>query len=69
MTSRRKLLERRRGPAEPQVPELTTAAAATGYQPLITQQAAVADATDAASAITQLNSLLAKLRTIGLIAT
>lgn len=33
------------------------------------QQAAVADATDAGSVITQLNSLLAKLRTVGIIAT
>lgn len=33
------------------------------------QPAAVADATDAASVITQLNELLARLRTIGLIAT
>ena len=33
------------------------------------QQTAVADATDAASVITQLNSLLAKLRTVGIIAT
>ena len=33
------------------------------------QQAAVADATDAGTAITQLNSLLAKLRTVGIIAT
>ena len=32
------------------------------------QPTAVADATDAAAAITQLNALLAKLRTIGLIA-
>jgi hypothetical protein len=40
-----------------------------GTQILTSQQAAVADATDAASAITQLNSLLAKLRTHGLIAT
>lgn len=35
----------------------------------VVQQAAVADATDAASVITQLNDLLAKLRTIGIIAT
>jgi hypothetical protein len=34
-----------------------------------TKPASVADATDAASVITQLNSLLAKLRTIGIIAT
>ena len=33
------------------------------------QQAAVADATDAGTVITQLNSLLAKLRTVGIIAT
>jgi hypothetical protein len=33
------------------------------------QPTAVADATDAASAITQLNALLARLRTIGIIAT
>jgi hypothetical protein len=35
----------------------------------VVQQAAVADATDAATAITQLNDLLARLRTLGLIAT
>lgn len=35
----------------------------------VVQPAAVADATDAASAITQLNALLAKLRTLGIIAT
>jgi hypothetical protein len=35
----------------------------------VVQQAAVADATDAASVITQLNALLARLRTLGLIAT
>jgi hypothetical protein len=35
----------------------------------IVQPAAVADATDAASVITQLNDLLSKLRTLGLIAT
>lgn len=35
----------------------------------VTQPSAITDATDAASAITQLNSLLAKLRTLGLIAT
>lgn len=35
----------------------------------VVQQAAVIDATDAATVITQLNSLLAKLRTIGIIAT
>lgn len=33
------------------------------------QPSAVADATDAASAVTQLNALLARLRTLGLIAT
>jgi hypothetical protein len=38
-------------------------------QVLKEQQAAVADATDAASAITQLNALLARLRAHGLIAT
>jgi hypothetical protein len=35
----------------------------------VVQPTAVADATDAASAVTQLNNLLAKLRTIGIIAT
>jgi hypothetical protein len=35
----------------------------------VVQQAAVADATDAATAITQLNDLLAAMRTLGLIAT
>jgi hypothetical protein len=35
----------------------------------VVQPAAVADATDAATVITQLNDLLAKLRTLGLIAT
>lgn len=35
----------------------------------VVQPTAVADATDAASVITQLNALLAKLRTLGLIAT
>jgi hypothetical protein len=35
----------------------------------VAQPAAVADATDAASAITQLNALLARLRSLGLIAT
>jgi hypothetical protein len=35
----------------------------------VVQQAAVADATDAATAITQLNDLLAAIRTLGLIAT
>ena len=35
----------------------------------LAQQAAVADATDAGTVITQLNSLLAKLRTVGIIAT
>jgi hypothetical protein len=35
----------------------------------VDQQAAVADATDAATAITQLNDLLAAMRTLGLIAT
>jgi hypothetical protein len=35
----------------------------------VVQPAAVADATDAASVITQLNDLLAKLRTLGIIAT
>ena len=35
----------------------------------VVQPTAIADATDAASAITQLNDLLAKLRTIGIIAT
>lgn len=35
----------------------------------VVQPTAVADATDAATAITQLNALLAKLRTLGLIAT
>lgn len=39
-----------------------------GTQVITSRQTAVADATDAASAITQLNSLLAKLRTHGLIA-
>jgi hypothetical protein len=39
-----------------------------GATPVV-QQAAVADATDAATAITQLNDLLARLRTLGLIAT
>ena len=39
-----------------------------GNQVVGSRQAAVADATDAASAITQLNDLLAKLRTHGLIA-
>ena len=40
----------------------------SGNQVVSARQAAVADATDAASVITQLNSLLAKLRTHGLIA-
>ena len=40
-----------------------------GTQVVTNQQAAVADATDAASAITQLNALLARARTHGLIAT
>ena len=35
----------------------------------VVQPAAVADATDAASVITQLNALLSRLRTLGLIAT
>jgi hypothetical protein len=35
----------------------------------VVQQAAIADATDAATAITQLNDLLAAMRTLGLIAT
>jgi hypothetical protein len=35
----------------------------------VVQPTAVADATDAATAITQLNDLLAKLRTLGIIAT
>jgi hypothetical protein len=35
----------------------------------VVQPAAVADATDEATAITQLNDLLAKLRTLGIIAT
>jgi hypothetical protein len=35
----------------------------------VVQPTAVADATDAATAITQLNALLAKLRTLGIIAT
>ena len=35
----------------------------------VVQPAAVSDATDAATVITQLNDLLAKLRTLGLIAT
>ena len=35
----------------------------------VVQPAAVADATDAATVITQLNDLLAKLRTLGIIAT
>jgi hypothetical protein len=35
----------------------------------VVQPTAVADATDAATVITQLNALLAKLRTLGLIAT
>jgi hypothetical protein len=35
----------------------------------VVQPAAVADATDAATVITQLNALLAKLRTLGIIAT
>jgi len=35
----------------------------------VAQPAAVADATDAASVITQLNLLLARMRTLGLIAT
>ena len=39
-----------------------------GATPVV-QQAAVADATDAATAITQLNDLLAAMRTLGLIAT
>jgi hypothetical protein len=39
-----------------------------GATPVV-QQAAVADATDAATAITQLNDLLASMRTLGLIAT
>lgn len=39
-----------------------------GATPVV-QQSAVADATDAASVITQLNALLAKLRTVGIIAT
>jgi hypothetical protein len=39
-----------------------------GATPVV-QQGAVADATDAATAITQLNDLLARLRTLGLIAT
>ena len=42
---------------------------AGGNQVVSARQAAVADATDAASVITQLTSLLAKLRTHGLIAT
>jgi hypothetical protein len=39
-----------------------------GATPVV-QQAAIADATDAATAITQLNDLLAAMRTLGLIAT
>ena len=35
----------------------------------VVQPTAVADATDAATVITQLNALLAKLRTLGIIAT
>lgn len=35
----------------------------------VVQQAAVADATDAATVITQLNALLARIRNLGLIAT
>ena len=35
----------------------------------VVQPAAVADATDALSAVTQLNTLLARVRTLGLIAT
>jgi hypothetical protein len=40
-----------------------------GTQVVGEQGAAVADATDAATVITQLNALLAQLRTHGLIAT
>jgi hypothetical protein len=48
---------------------ISTAAYIGGNQVVGTRGAAVADATDAASAITQLNLLLARVRTHGLIAT
>ena len=48
---------------------MTSGARGTAYQVIGAQQAAVANATDAATVITQLNALLAKLRTHGLIAT
>lgn len=67
MTSRRKLYERRRGPADPA--PLSKAVADATYQPGLTPGAAVADATDATTVITQLNTLLARLRALGLIAT
>jgi hypothetical protein len=49
----------------------TAAAATVGFfgATAVAQPAAVADATDAAAVIAQLNALLARLRTIGLIAT
>lgn len=45
-----------------------TTAGFYGATPAV-QPAAVADATDAATVISQLNALLARLRTLGLIAT
>lgn len=47
----------------------TSALIVNGNQVVSSQGSAVSDATDAASAITQLNALLARLRTHGLIAT